>query len=98
MLNSLRHWSSFVYASESEFLEDLAVCKFVDKDPREAHSYYEKVIGGLSLYEELLQKPPAFSKLGTIVRLVLISDTWNYQSLFMESDTVFICCHGDTAE
>lgn len=98
ILITLRYWSSFDYESESEFQEDLNVCKFLEKRPQEAESYYEKIISSLYSFDELLQKPPAFSELGKIKRLVLICDKWNYQSVFLETDNVYIGCHWDTAE
>ena len=70
----------------------------MDKKLEDAAFYYGKITGGLSGFDELLQKPPTFSELGEVERLVLISDKWNYQSIFLETSNVYVGCHWDTSE
>lgn len=98
LLSTLRYWSSFCYETKEEIEEDLDVCSFSEKLPSEAEVEYNSIIAGLCICEELVQKPPRFSELGRVERFLLISDKWNYRSIFLETESNYIGCHWDTSE
>lgn len=98
MLNTLRNWSSFVYEEEYEFFEELEICKFIDISVERATAEYNSIITNLIDCEDLLQPPLKLDDFGKICRCILVSDKWNYRSIFIETEKLYIGCHWDTAE
>ncbi len=98
ILTTLRYWASFVYDSDAEFYDDLEICKFIEISIEDAIGEYESITGSLFNNDELVQSPPKFTDFGKIIRCILLSDKWNYRSIFLETEELYIGCHWDTAE
>lgn len=98
ILSTLRYWSSFVYDEDIEFIEDLEQCQFINVSIVEAEKHYNLMKDPLLKCRELHQIPPSFIDFDKIENAYLISDIWNYRSIVLITDKVYIGCHWDTAE